>query len=63
MEDLYAIGIQELVDLNAVNVTIDTRSQVRQILFRARNSERVVLPAFWLLLRYMYPSVECHFSS
>lgn len=29
MEDVYAIGFQELVDLNAVNVAIDIRSQVR----------------------------------
>lgn len=29
MEDLYAVGLQELVDLNAVNVAIDTRSQAR----------------------------------
>lgn len=30
MEDVYAIGLQEFVDLNAVNVTIDTKSQVTQ---------------------------------
>lgn len=29
MEDVYAIGFQELVDLNAVNVAIDIRSQAR----------------------------------
>lgn len=30
MEDVYAIGFQELVDLNAVNVAIDIRSQARR---------------------------------
>lgn len=30
MEDVYAIGFQELVDLNAVNVAIDIRSQARE---------------------------------
>lgn len=30
MKDVYAIGLQELVDLNAVNVAIDTRSQARR---------------------------------
>ena len=30
MEDVYAIGFQELVDLNAVNVAIDIRSQARK---------------------------------
>lgn len=33
MEDLYAVGLQELVDLNAVNVAIDTRSQARMLVF------------------------------
>lgn len=27
MADVYAIGLQEVVDLNAVNVAIDIRSQ------------------------------------
>lgn len=41
MEDVYAIGFQELVDLNAVNVAIDIRSQARKrcaklTLFRSR---------------------------
>lgn len=30
MKDVYAIGFQELVDLNAVNVAIDIRSQARK---------------------------------
>lgn len=30
MEDIYAIGLQEVVDLNAVNVAIDSKSQVRE---------------------------------
>lgn len=34
MEDVYAIGFQELVDLTAVNVAIDIRSQARNNLFR-----------------------------
>lgn len=29
MEDMYAIGLQEVVDLNAVNVAIDHKSQAR----------------------------------
>ncbi|CAN0371850.1 unnamed protein product, partial [Discosporangium mesarthrocarpum] len=27
MADIYAVGLQEMVDLNAVNVAIDTKSQ------------------------------------
>lgn len=29
MADIYAIGLQEVVDLNAVNVAMDKNSQVR----------------------------------
>eukprot|EP00903_Cladosiphon_okamuranus_P016392 g15117.t1 len=36
MEDVYAIGFQELVDLNAVNVTIDIRSQKRSVEWEQR---------------------------
>lgn len=32
MEDIYAVGLQEVVDLNAVNVAIDSKSQVRRTL-------------------------------
>lgn len=33
MEDVYAIGFQELVDLNAVNVAVDIKSQVSDKIF------------------------------
>lgn len=39
MSDLYAIGLQEVVDLNAVNVAIDTRSQARRGLFSSRGKK------------------------
>jgi hypothetical protein len=29
MADIYAIGLQEMVDLNAVNVAVDKKSQSR----------------------------------
>lgn len=41
MEDVYAVGLQEVVDLNAVNVTIDTRSQVCEIDGCCRQESRV----------------------
>lgn len=48
MEDVYAIGFQELVDLNAVNVAIDIRSQAsrtwnRDDVFRRTQSHCIVL--------------------
>lgn len=37
MADIYAIGLQEVVDLNAVNVAMDKNSQVRS---------RICMPAW-----------------
>ncbi|CAM9352969.1 unnamed protein product [Ectocarpus fasciculatus] len=34
MEDVYAIGFQELVDLNAVNVAVDIKSQASENIIR-----------------------------
>ncbi|CBJ29438.1 conserved unknown protein [Ectocarpus siliculosus] len=36
MEDVYAIGFQELVDLNAVNVAVDIKSQKRSVEWEER---------------------------
>lgn len=30
MQDVYAVGLQEVVDLNAVNVAIDIKSRARK---------------------------------